>query len=103
MKHSHRVAIVQSTLKFSHLWPKFIQYKLTSNVRDQSDPAFCYLLVKLAAGNLPTNFGDDLIEIPSELTEQGSLIDSIFGRNIPNNLDEIKKLFSVRKMMMLKK
>jgi hypothetical protein len=80
VKHANRVIIVQSSIKYSQLWPSFEQIKLERNMRSDSDKVFSNWLIKLGDGRLKNI--NEAIQIPSELVIEDSLIDFIYGKNI---------------------
>jgi hypothetical protein len=88
VRHANRVVTVQSSIKYSRLWPFFQQLKLERNMRSDRDKVFSNWLIKLGDGKLKNV--DDTIEIPSELVIKDSLIDFIYGKSI--SVDDVKSL-----------
>jgi len=81
--HGTRSAIVEASLKFSELWRKFTILKLTNNLRSV-DKQFSDWLIQVGDGKVgkQTDLPEDVIEIPSELLCEGSIISEVFGDHI---------------------
>jgi PIF1-like helicase len=95
VRRGNRVKTVETCLKSGRLWHLFTPLKLCTNERTLGDPDrnFSDWLLELGDGTLTNSegLGEDIIEIPPEMVEKGSLIDSIFGKTIlPNQVDEFK-------------
>jgi len=82
VKHASRVAIVQSSIKYSRLWNSFKQLKLSRNMRtSDGSKEFNEWLIKLGDGKLPHHkIVDGAIEIPPEFIIEDSVIDFIYGQ-----------------------
>ena len=102
VKHGHRVAIVQSSIKSSRCWKHFKCLRLTKNMRTLSSSTtwFPEWLLRLGDGTLSNDygFGDDIIEIPRimQLDNDESLIESTFGGQFS---PEFEHLFSERAIL----
>ncbi len=81
VKHASRLAIVQSSIKYSRLWHFFKQLKLNRNMRTlDGNKEFNEWLIKLGDGTLPHHkIIDGAIEIPPEFIVEGQVIDYIYG------------------------
>jgi hypothetical protein len=80
IKHANRVVIVQSSIKYSRLWPSFQQLKLKGNMRTVGgNKDFSDWLIRLGDGRLKSI--DEVIEIPSKFVIEDSLIDFVYGKN----------------------
>ena len=68
VKHGHRVAIVQSTVKSATIWPSFHTLRLTVNMRAQEEQNLWFpeWLIKLGNGELTNSqgFHEEIFEIP---------------------------------------
>jgi ATP-dependent DNA helicase PIF1 len=80
VKHANRVVIVQSSIKYSRLWPSFQQLKLERNMRTVGgNKDFLDWLIRLRDGRL-NNEGETVV-IPSKFVIENSLIDFIYGKH----------------------
>lgn len=81
--HAHRVAIVQTTKKYSSLWIEFKLLELHQNVRSM-DSDYSLWLTKLGNGELNNSdyFDNDIIEVPDDLISNCSIVNDIFGSSL---------------------
>ncbi|XP_035713810.1 uncharacterized protein LOC118438127 [Folsomia candida] len=92
--HGDAVAIVQASIKFSHLWRKFQILKLNNNVRSL-DKEYSDWLIKLGNGELTNIDGlhDSLIEIPEAMLASENIIKDIFGDSLTlENVEQFSKM-----------
>jgi len=82
--HGHRVAIVQTTLKYSPLWKHFVQLTLTKNMRTGDDKEFARWLLQLGEGRLKSQYDidQDTIELSSEFCCEQSLVTQVYGNRL---------------------
>ncbi|XP_021953640.1 uncharacterized protein LOC110850511 [Folsomia candida] len=88
--HADAVAIVQASIKFSHLWRKFQVLKLDSNVRS-TDIEYSEWLMKLGDGELTNehSLGENIIEIPESMLASENIVKDIFGDCLtPENVEQ---------------
>lgn len=89
--HAHRAAIVQTSLKYSHLWTGFTTLTLKTNIRAE-DTSYRDWLLKIGNEELSTEFGDDIIKIPNEMLAQDSIIREVFGERLkPSEVKSFSK------------
>ncbi|XP_021968097.1 uncharacterized protein LOC110863154 [Folsomia candida] len=87
--HADPVAIVQASIKFSHLWRKFKVLKLNNNVRSL-DLEYSDWLIKLGNGELTNGHGlnENLIEIPETMVASDNIVRDIFEDSLtPENVE----------------
>lgn len=79
-----RIDIVETCLKSSPLWRHFEQLSLVSNMRSDGNADFNQWLLDVGIGNVQIIAGlpHDSVQIPSSMVEHGSLIETVFERNI---------------------
>ncbi|XP_074321416.1 uncharacterized protein LOC141657922 [Silene latifolia] len=61
--------IVEASLVSSTLWPKFIKFRLTENLRAKADPAFASFLLSLGNGALQTK-ESEYIQLPQGIVRK---------------------------------
>lgn len=87
----NRADIVESCIKTSQLWRHFEHLKLTTNMRSEGQQEHNNWLLKVGEGiipRVPSLSNPDLIRIPPQMIENGSLIDAIFGEHPAELNDE---------------
>jgi len=90
VRHGSRVNIIESTIKFCKLWPKFKKHSLLLNKRAESDYEFSEWLLNLGNSTLENYPNSESIEIPNDMVESGSIVQAIFGYQI--NVNNVKEL-----------
>ncbi|XP_021953692.1 ATP-dependent DNA helicase PIF1-like [Folsomia candida] len=81
--HADGPAIVQGSIKFSHLWEKIKTLKLSNNVRS-ADPAYSEWLIKLGNGELTNDDGldENMICIPEDMLSSDNIVWDLFGDSL---------------------
>ncbi|KMQ86402.1 hypothetical protein RF55_14615, partial [Lasius niger] len=82
--HAHKAAIIESTVKYNHIWRNVTQVKLKENMRTADEKEFANWLMQLGDGKLSNTDGLhlDTIEIPQDFISKESIITEIFGDRI---------------------
>ncbi|KMQ90800.1 hypothetical protein RF55_9409 [Lasius niger] len=82
--HAQKVSIIESTVKYNHIWRNVTQIKLKQNMRTADEKEFANWLMQLGDGKLYNTDGLnlDIIEIPQDFITKESIINEIFGNKI---------------------
>ncbi|KMQ95402.1 atp-dependent dna helicase pif1-like protein [Lasius niger] len=82
--HAQKAAIIESTVKYNHIWRNVIQVKLKQNMRTGDEKEFANWLMQLGDGKLCNTDGLhlDTIQIPEDFISKESIINEIFGDRI---------------------
>jgi ATP-dependent DNA helicase PIF1 len=90
--HTSRAATVQNSIKFSNLWPLFKVFKLTKNMRANTDQCvFANFLLKIGNGEFPTN-DDGTVNLPSLIISELDIVTQIYGKTLP--VDSVSSYYS---------
>lgn len=77
--------VLESCIKSSRLWRHFTKLSLAINMRSVGESDYNEWLLKVGSGltdPIEEISNTEIIEIPDEIIERGSIIDSVFGLNI---------------------
>ncbi|XP_021762968.1 ATP-dependent DNA helicase PIF1-like [Chenopodium quinoa] len=77
---------VEASIVTSYLWPKFIKFRLTENIRAREDPVYSAFLLELGNGKLQQT-ENAIVELPQEIVHSASnlseLVSTVIGQTFP--------------------
>ena len=89
-----RTDVIESCIKSSTLWQKFIKLTLTTNMRSEGQNIHNDWLLSIGEGSIAATpeLGWNMVEIPKEMCIGPNIVESIYGNDLSNiSIEELAK------------